>query len=144
MATYNVMAEQNCGNIQPGSNWIYLELDFTKHNGAIGDVFRLYKLKNGWIVNDSYYKVQEALTTNGDLDIGYSATGATNIVDLNTHAAGAWVRGSDTPAAQQIFTANEYVTVTPQTANISSGKVAVLLQVIAPHDLAEPLGVAPF
>jgi hypothetical protein len=142
MATYNVIAEQNRGSIEEGSNWIYLELDFNKYNASIADVFRLFKLKNGWIFHNSFYKVINALTTNVDLDIGYDS--GTEIVDLDAHAAGAWVQGSVLPSAVDIISSNGYITVVIATAAAAAGKIGLMLEIIVPRDLAEPVSTQPW
>lgn len=140
MATYNVVSEQNSESARSGSFWLKARLDFQKHNAASGDIFRIMKLRQGWILRDSYFKVEKGGTSGTDWEIGYSGA-TTDITDISDPtSATEWAQGSEHPGAQTYpFTSDKYVEVVVADGPETSGVLLVMAQVVAGFDEAEPI-----
>jgi hypothetical protein len=136
MATYNI-ASKSMGSNRPGFFTAFAELDFSKHNAAANDIFRLIKLKNGWIVRDSYYKVKAVGTSGTDWEVGVkdATTGIVDVTDPTSTTA--WTQGSYTPAATFTPGEDEYIEVKVTAGAETIGKLLVMVEIFAGIDESE-------
>ena len=136
MATYNI-ASKSMGSNKPGHVVMFAILDFAKHNAAQNDIFRLIKLKNGWIVKDSHYKVMSAGTTGTDWEIGVkdATTGIVDVTDPTSTTA--WAQGSYLPGAEFLPAEDEYIEVKVTAGAETIGKLGVAVDVWIGIDEAE-------
>lgn len=136
MATYNI-ASKAMGLNRPGCFWVFAELDFQKHNAAANDIFRIIKLKQGWMVRDSRYKVKSAGTSGTDWEVGVSdaTTGIVDITDPTSTTE--WAQGSYTPAAELTVAADRYIEVKVTAGAETVGKLLVAIEVFAGIDESE-------
>ena len=136
MATYNI-ASKSMGSNKPGSVVMFAILDFAKHNAASGDIFRLIKLKNGWIVRDSWYKIMSAGTSGTDWELGVkdATTGIVDVTDPTT--AGAWTQGAYKAGAEFVPAEDEYIEVKVTAGAETVGKVGVAVEIFIGIDEAE-------
>jgi hypothetical protein len=138
MATYNITAEQNSESPKPGTFWLKGVVDFNKHNAAQNDVFNVFKLRQGWIVMDSFYKILVGSSLGSDWEIGWSGA-TTDVADVSTTTtAGEWTAGSETRATAYSITADKYLQVVVGDADESIGKLGIMLEVFAGWDENEP------
>ena len=141
MATYNSYKNypypsQNC---KPGSFWMFYELDFAKQPAAQNDIFRIMKLKDQWIIRESYYRIKTGSALGADWEIGINGA-TTAIKDVaTTTTAGDWVAGSYTSAAPYLNGADRYIEVKVTDAAETAGCVQVMIEVVAFVDNAEPI-----
>jgi hypothetical protein len=138
MATYNI-ASKSMGNNKPGKFMVFAELDFAKHNAAANDIFRLIKLKNGWIVTDSYYKVKSVGTSGTDWEVGVkdATTGIVDITDPTSTTA--WAQGAyqQDGAAEFVPAEDEYIEVKVTAGAETIGKLLVAVEIFAGIDESE-------
>jgi hypothetical protein len=136
MATYNVAAK-SMGNNKPGSFWVFAILDFSMHNAAANDIFRIIKLKNGWMVRDSRWKILSVGTSGTDWEIGVkdATTGIVDVTDPTSVTA--WAQGSYTPAAEFVPAEDEYIEVKVTAGAETIGKLAVAVEIFAGIDESE-------
>jgi hypothetical protein len=134
MATYNVTAGQNSGNPRPGDFWLHATLDFQKNNAAENDVFRVLKLKQGWLVSNSFYKVKKAGTSGTDWEVGYNGA-TTDIVDITDPTATTeWTQGSEEPSSPYQVTADKYIEVKVTSGPETSGVLMLMFNIVAGID----------
>jgi hypothetical protein len=121
-----------------GSFWMFAEVDFATWPCAQNDIFQLFKLKDQWIVRESYYKITTGSALGSDWELGIN--GGTEIADVSTTTTAAdWVAGTITSAAPRLVGADEYVTVQCTDAAETAGKIQVMIEVIAAPDNCEPV-----
>jgi len=131
MTTYGVWQGQSAGNPKFGTFWMYARLDFRVHNAAQNDVFNLLKLRNGWVVQNSYWKIVVGSASGADWEIGYSGA-TTDIVDLSTTTTATdGTQGSETPASPYRVTADKYLQVVVGDAAESAGVLDVAVEIFA-------------
>jgi hypothetical protein len=136
MATYNV-ASKAMGSNRPGSFTVFAELDFSKHNAAANDIFRIIKWKNGWIIRDSWYKVKSVGTSGTDWEIGRSGA-TTAIKDItDPTSTTAWTQGSYKAGAEYAVTADGWCEVKVTAGAETIGKLLVALEIFAGIDESE-------
>ena len=132
------------GNAQPGSFWLFAILDFADYAGkvATNDTFNILKIKAGWIIRESFYRIARGSDVGADWEIGIG--GGTEIKDVSTTttASTAWVHGSYTSAAPYLNSADKYITVQTTDAAETKGKLEVLLEIVAAPNNAEPVDSA--
>jgi hypothetical protein len=121
-----------------GSFWMFAEIDFATWPAAQNDILHIFKLKDQWIVRESYYKITTGSDLGADWEIGIN--GGTEIADVATTTTAAdWVAGTITSAAPRLVGADEYVSVQVTDAAETKGKLQVMIEVIAPADNCEPV-----
>jgi len=131
------------GNPCPGTFWMSFKIDFSEYPTlATGDSIRCGKVRDGWLITDSYYRMPVASTSTGTVDIGFGAAGQVDIataVDLDGSLL-TWTRGTITVdgAAELEITADEHLVLTVDTAVATDGVLEVLYQVMASPDQNEP------
>jgi hypothetical protein len=121
-----------------GSFWMFAEIDFATWPAAQNDIYRLFKIRDGWIIGESYTRIITATDLGSDWEVGIN--GGTEIVDLSNPAAATdWVAGTITRAAPRLVGAdNEFVTVQVTDAAETKGKLQVMIEVIADPTMSEP------
>jgi hypothetical protein len=98
MATYQSWATNAGIQTNPtfGSFWMYYKLDFSKQPAAANDIFNIFKIKDLWIIRESYYRIKTGSALGADWEIGIG--GGTEIADVSTTTTAAdWVAGSYAP-----------------------------------------------
>lgn len=136
MATYNV-ASKSMGSNKPGSVVMFAILDFSKHNAAANDIFRVIKMKQGWIIRDSWYKVMSAGTSGTDWEIGYAGA-TTDIKDITDPTSTTeWLQGDDKAGAEKSWASDGYVEVKVTAGAETIGKLGVAVEVFIGIDEAE-------
>jgi hypothetical protein len=148
MANYDLYKGNNTGQSPKfGTFWLHFKLNFAQNNFAANDTADLIKLKDKWIVRDSYWRVTTASTSVATADIGiHTATNSTytdqGIVagaSLDLSTATDWAQDTiDPDANQKILTADSFVFIENLSATTSDGVVEVLIEVVAGPDDAEP------
>ena len=134
MAThqYNRLQQGSYPSIKPGSNWVWVRVDFALQPGAINDTYNLYEVKNHWVVKNGFYRV----TTDGGVatatfDVG--ANDMTAAIDLD--------RGDDVMTrftavdddAPVPIVADGLITGTLNTAAAGSGVIDLFFEIVVPH-----------
>ena len=141
MATYasyktHPFPSQNC---KPGSFWLFYELDFKHQPAAANDVFRIMKLKDQWIIRESYVRIKTGSALSADWEVGIAGA-TTAIKDLDTTTtAGDWQAGSYTSAAPYLNGSDRYIEVKVTDAAETAGCLQVMIEVVAFVDNAEPV-----
>jgi len=128
-----------------GTFWLYAKVNFAENPMAVSDVARLMKIKDKWVVRDSYWRMTVASTAANTFDIGFNDAGSavyTNqgILAGGASAAGDWAQGVvDPDANQKICTTDGYIFVENLTAAVYDGVLEVMVEVFAGPDDAEPV-----
>ena len=146
MAAYNFMKLQPSPSNAPrmGTFWLYAKLDFSRNPLGIGDSAKIMKLKDKWIVGDSYWRQTTASTAANTYDIGTVDASSFASTDQGIGAglassASDWAQGvPDRDANQIILTEDRYVFVENLTAAVTDGVLEVMLEIIAGPDDNEP------
>jgi len=138
MAThqYNKLQQGSYPSIKPGSNWVWIRVDFALQPGAATDTYNLYEVKNHWVVKNGFYRV----TTDGgvagatfDVQTNVGANDMTAAIDLD--------RGDDVmtrftavddDAPVPIVTAG-LITGTLNTQAAGSGIIDLFFEIVVPH-----------
>jgi hypothetical protein len=139
MATYDYYKEHmdmiKFPTLKPGSNWVHVEVDFSKQNMQANDVLRLFKIKDHWIMKTNLGRRITASDGNATSDIGTSSGGQEIDAAFDQQAgATTWALGSvgldDAPVA---VTADGYVFFENLTAACTSGRSEFLFEIVIPH-----------
>ena len=147
MADYNFMKLQPSPSNAPrmGTFWLYAKLDFSKNPVGIGDSMKIMKVKDKWVITDSYWRQTVASTGASTMDIGtVDATGTFASTDqgiLNAGASGAgdWAQAKpDRDADQIVLTVDRWVFCSNNTAARTDGVFEVMLEIMAGPDDNEP------
>lgn len=147
MATdYNFMILQPSPSNSPrmGNFWLYAKLDCNKDPLGIGDSAKIMKVKDLWVVRDSYWRQTVASAGSETFDIGFvDATGtfaATDdgIVSAAASSASDWTQGTIKPDAAEILTVDSWVFCSNNTAARVDGVFEVLLEIMAGPQDNEP------
>ena len=149
MATdYNFMKLQPSpsNGSRMGTFWLYAKLDFNKNPLGIADSAKIMKVRDKWVIADSYWRQLVASTAGNTYDIGVvDATGAyastdNGILSGGASTAGDWAQGvPDRDADQIVLTVDSIVFVENLTADVTDGIVEVLLEIIAGPEDNEPV-----
>jgi hypothetical protein len=117
---------------------MYYKLDFSKQPAAANDIFNIFKIKDLWIIRESYYRIKTGSALGADWEIGIG--GGTEIADVSTTTTAAdWVAGSYTSAAPYLNGSDQYITVQVTDAAETAGCLEVMLEIIAAPDNCEPI-----
>lgn len=103
MSNYDLTTD--CPSANPNTNGMFVlrgVVDFTKHNMAADDKFRMFKIPKGTIMLGAAYKVAKGSDSSAALDLGYlkgasyTLVSSTNSIanDLNLSAAGNWTKAT--------------------------------------------------
>jgi hypothetical protein len=146
MATYDYYKEFASPSEGPktGSFILYCRLDFAKQNMAANDVCRLAKLKAGWIIRDSYYRMPgTASTSTATMDLGTTADGTGQEIaagiDLDAIGNAVWNQGViDCDGTTESVDADSYLTAECLGAAASTGVLEVMLEILAAPVDTEP------
>jgi len=141
MATYNYYKEHTdmikFPTLRPGSNWVYVEVDFAKQNMQANDVLKLFKIKNHWIIKVNFGRRITASDGNATADIGPDSAGGYNDIDSAfDQQAGAttWaICSAATDNAPLAVTADGYVYFENLAAACVSGRSEFLFEIVIPH-----------
>ena len=138
MAThqYNRLQQGGYPNIKPGSNWVWIRVDFQLQAGAATDVYNLYEVKNHWIVKQGFYRVTTdggVATATFDVQTNVTTNDMTAAIDLD--------RGDDVMTrftavdddAPIPIVANGLITGTLNTEAAGSGIIDLFFEIIVPH-----------
>ena len=150
MAIYNYfeLKQGSYPSIQPGSNWFHIRVDareFQKYFNttiAAGDILRLLKVKNHWIIKNGFTRVSAVTVAaaTGDLEIS-SANELDAAVALN-NATDTWIRtdGSDDDVPLAV-TADGYIllTINTQAFDIKAVFDVMLEIIVSPWDVEDGL-----
>jgi hypothetical protein len=138
MAThqYNKLQQGGYPNIGPGSNWVWIRLDFSLMPGVATDTYNLYEVKNHWVVKNSFYRVTVdggVATATFDIQTAETANdihAAVNLDrgdDIMTRGDGA---DDDSPVP---ITSDSMITGTLNTAAASDGIVDFFIEIVVPN-----------
>jgi len=149
MATYNIVGYNTVANPPTfGSFWIYIRMDISdmmdrgmvRRPGLLtGDYVYLAKLRDKWVIRDSYIRIPEAADTGTQYNIGYSAAGTqiAAIVDgTDTATYADWVQGTIDPNDSiASLTADAYLQVHMNAGGpTDNGVLELLLEIVAGPD----------
>ena len=129
MAThqYNRLQQGSYPSIKPGSNWVWVRVDFALQPGAINDTYNLYEVKNRVTTDGG------VATATFDVQTNVAANDMTAAIDLD--------RGDDVmtrftavddDAPIPIVTSG-LITGTLNTAAAGSGIIDLFFEIIVPH-----------
>ena len=147
MADYDFMKLQPSPSNSPkmGTFWLYAKLDFSRNPVGIADSMKIMKVRDNWVIADSYWRQTVASTGASTMDIGtVDATGAFASTDQGILAAGAsgagnWAQGvADRDGDQIVLTVDRWVFCSNNTAARTDGVFELLLEIIAGPDDNEP------
>lgn len=133
---YNKLQQGGYPSIKPGSNWVWVRVDFQLQPGGIGDTYNLYEVKNHWIVKNGFYRVTTdggVATATFDVQTNVGANDMTAAIDLD--------RGDDVMTrftavdddAPIPIVADGLITGTLNTAAASTGITDLFFEIIVPH-----------
>ena len=133
---YNKLQQGSYPNIKPGSNWIWVRVDFQLQPGGIDDTYNLYEVKNHWIVKNGFYRVTTpggTATATFDVQTNVGANDMTAAIDLD-RADDVMTRFTavDDDAPIPIVTSG-LITGTLNTAAASTGITDLFFEIIVPH-----------
>lgn len=130
------------GNPKAGSFWMFARVDFSEYPTlATGDSIRIGKVKDGWIIMNSYWRMPTASTSTGTADIGFGAAGQVDIVTAADLDGGNtdWTVGTITGGTELNITAsNEHLVITVDAAVATDGILEVMYEVVAYPSDTEP------
>ena len=147
MAAYDfTILQPGFGNApKMGTFWVYKKLDFSAQPLAIADSAKIIKLKDLWVIMDSYWRQTVASTAANTYDIGtvdassYASTDQGIGAGL-TSGAGNWAQGvPDRDANQIVLTEDRWVFVENLTAAVTDGILEVMLEIMAGPEDNEPV-----
>jgi len=124
------------GNPKTGSFWMTARINFSDYpTVTVGDSIRIGKVKDGWLIRDSWYRMPTASTSTGTVDIGFGAAGQIDIasaVDLDGSLL-TWTQGTiqGDGGVELEITADEHLVLTVDTAVATDGILEVMYEVIA-------------
>jgi len=135
MATYNKWGLAS-GNVTNGIFNIYAKIPFQEHPMVANDIFQLAKLKAGWILLGSWYRMPgTASTSTATMDIGTTKDGTGQevaaAVDLDSIGNAIWNEGTILPDAPEIVDADSYLTAECLGAGAANGVLEIQLMVFA-------------
>jgi hypothetical protein len=131
------------GNPCYGSFWQGFKINFSEYPTlAVGDSYRCGKVRDGWLIRDSWYRMPTASTSTGTVDIGFGAAGQVDIasaVDLDGSLL-TWTQGTITSVgnAELEITADEHLVLTVDTAVATDGVLEIMFLVMAGITENEP------
>lgn len=138
MATYDYFRQPGIPAPHPGENWWWIRLDFTIQNMQTSDVCRIAKLKNHWIIKNTFTRMTIPTTAAATADLGVTSGGQELDAAVALDGTDTWVRGDavddDGPLA---ITADGYIYFECLTAAIYDGIFDYLVEVIMCHTDAE-------
>jgi hypothetical protein len=146
MALTKNIDERLFGNPRPGCVMFYAKFDWSAEEelraAAVGDHIFAGKVKDGWVIMDSWYRMPTASTSLGTIDIGFGAAGQTDIaaaVDADG-ALTAWTHGTikRDGGAELEITADEHLVITVDTAVVNDGVLEVMFEAMIAPGLDEP------
>ena len=146
MAAYNFMILQPSPSNAPcmGTFWLYAKLDFSRDPLGIGDSAKIMKVKDLWVIRDSYWRQTVASTAANTYDIGVDGVGTYASTDQGigaglTSGASNWTQGVPDPDGNQIIlTEDSIVFVENLTAAVTDGVLEVMLEIMAGPEDNEP------
>lgn len=132
------------GNPKFGNFWMGFKINFAEYpTGAVGDSYRIGKVRDGWLITESYWRMPTPSTqATSTIDVGFGAAGQTDIVSA-INADGSytgWQDGSilQNGGANLEIAADEHVVVTVDAAAIGDGILEVMFNVVAGISENEP------
>lgn len=132
MATYD-KTQLSQGNVTSGVFNIYVKVNFNENNMAANDIFKLAKLKAGWTILYSFYRMPgTASTSTATMDLGTTKNGTGQEVaagvDLDSIGNAIWnsgtINGHDT---LEHVDADSYLTMEALGSTVSDGTLEVWL-----------------
>jgi hypothetical protein len=126
------------GSPKPGAFWLNAELNFREHNATANDIFRIMKLRDGWIIRDSYWRIVQVGTSGTDWHIGKHDDTDSIIAITDPTSATDWAQGSYTPAATWTPNDDEFVEIKVVAAAETQGILRVMIEIVAGQDQNEP------
>jgi hypothetical protein len=148
MANYDLYKGRNTGQSPKfGTFWLHVKVDFTKDKFSANDTADLIKLKDKWVIRDSYTRMSTASTSTGTIDIGthvatnstYTDQGIKAGLDVDNSSEADWVQQTADPDGNQIIlTADRFLFIEALGATIDDGILEIMLEVFAGPDDAEP------
>lgn len=147
MANYDLYKGRNTGQSPKfGTFWLHSKINFAENQMSANDTADLLKLKDKWVIRDSYYRMTTLSGSAATADLGthlstnstYTDQGIAAGIDLST-GINDWTQGTPDPDANQIIlTASRFVFIEILGAAISDGVFELLLEIVAGPDDAEP------
>jgi hypothetical protein len=140
------MIEQPSPSNSPkmGTFWLYQKLDFSKTPILDDGSAKIMRVKDLWVIRDSYWRCTVASSAASTFDIGidsiaggYAHTDHSILAD-GASSAGNWAQGSIEPATPTILTVDSIVFVEIEVAAITDGILEVMLEIVAGPEDNEP------
>jgi hypothetical protein len=103
--------------------------------GDAADDFRVMKMRDKWVVRDSYYRVVEACSATVTLNIGTSEAGTEIAAAVDGTATSNWTQGTIDPNDNTSSnTADGYIWLMIDTAETTQGIVEIAVEFVAGPD----------
>ena len=148
MATYSKWTKAQ-GNVTAGVWSLYVKINFAEDQMAANDIFQLAKLKNGWIILSSWYRMPgTASTSTATMDIGTTKDGTGQEIaaglDLDSIGNDDWNVGVITPdhadgSKYQVRTSDTYLTCEALGSTVTDGVLEINLQILSSLGDSEPV-----
>ena len=129
-----------------GSFWLFAKLDVSKWYTeqasstvmAAGDDFRILKVRDKWVIRDSYWRIISAFDATTSIDIGTAVGGNQILSAQTTVTASDWAQGAiDSDDNTAPLTADGYIWVELNTATPTTGIIEVMIEMVAGPDETE-------
>jgi hypothetical protein len=142
MATYD-KTQMSQGNVKSGMFTVYSKINFTQHNMADADFFRLAKLKDGWIVMAAFYRMTVSASA-ATMDLGITKNGTGQEIkaglDIST-ATTDWTVSANTIDGLTAYGElgdDTYVTCEAIGAAVADGVLEIMILCLASPADSEP------
>ena len=129
--TYDMTKEvEVIGELSPGVSPILIKIDFTKLNvAASGDNWKIFTVKDGWILWDGFTKIPTASSSAATVDIGTAEDGTQldTAIDISTGAADWTKMDTLVDGTKIIVAADGYIWLDFNDAAVTDGVLEILL-----------------
>jgi hypothetical protein len=125
-----------------GSFWAYMKFDakvaidrllpsmVTQEIAASSD-FKLMKIKDLWVIRESYIRVKTAADATVTYNVGTTEAGTEIAAAVDATTPGDWVAGTITLAAKEIMSADSYIWLMIDTAAVTKGVLEIMVEFAA-------------
>lgn len=133
--TYDMTKEvEVVGEISPGLSPITIKIDFSKIPvKAADDNWKIFPVKDGWVLQDGYTRVPVASTSTADVDIGTAEDGTQldTATDLSVQATDMTLMDTMAFGTAIIITSDGWIWLDFNTAAVTDGTLEIHLLIYA-------------
>jgi len=122
------------GEVVPGISPITIKIDFAKLPvAASGDNWKIFAIKDGWVLYDGYTRVPVASASTATVDVGTAEDGTQldAAIDISVAATDITVMDTLVAGTPIVVTADGYIWLDFNTAAVSDGTLEIHLLILA-------------